>query len=183
MTPALAAAVKNTKNAAVNKPGFTVEALMERHVVEILVILLRQYPEGGLNHDDFEPLTEDLLGLGYTQQEIETALFWFYSKLEIRRNSSLSEGFDTDSFRILHEVERAVLTPEAYGYLVELRQLGILSLSEMDKIIEKAVLLGGRRVSADDIKAFVANTIMEQDAGFPLFGRAIYLKMPTDFVQ
>ncbi len=156
---------------------------MERHIVEILVILLRQFPEGGLNQEDFEPLTDDLIGLGYTKQEIETALFWYYSKLEIKKSAIFADIFDSKSFRILHETEQSVLSPEAYGYLIELRELDVLTLGEMDNIIEKAVLLGGRKISAEDIKNFVASSLLEQDLEFPIQGRAVYLKMPTDILQ
>lgn len=156
---------------------------MERHIVEILVILLRQFPEGGLNQEDFEPLTDDLIGLGYTKQEIETALFWYYSKLEIKRSTAFADTYNSNSFRILHESEQSVLSPEAYGYLIELRELDVLTLGEMDNIIEKAVLLGGRRVSAEDIKNFVASSLLDQELEFPIQGRAVYLKMPTDILQ
>lgn len=156
---------------------------MERNIVEILVILLRQFPEGGINPEEFEPLTEDLMGLGYTKQEIETALFWFYNKLENRSNPIFVNDIETDSFRILHEVEKSILTPEAYGFLVELRHLGILSLTEMDLIIEKAVLLGGRKVTLNDMKSLVANSILEPETGLSMPGRAIYLKTPLDRLQ
>jgi len=156
---------------------------MEQNIVEILVILLRQYPEGAINNEDFEPLTDDLIDLGYTRQEIETALYWFYNRFEVKQNTVIADEIETDAFRILHDVERSILSPEAYGYLIELRSLGIINLSEMDKVIEKAVLLGGRRVSIDDVKTFVATTLMEPEMSMTIPGRAFYLKTPPDKIQ
>ena len=156
---------------------------MERNIVEILVILLRQYPDGGIKQEDFEPLTEDLIGLGYTKQEIESALFWFYNKLESESKLNIFENSETDSYRVLHEVERAVLTPQAHGYLVELRHLGIISLTEMDRIIERAVLLGGYKVTIDDIKSLVASQMLDQEIGFSSSGNAFHLRTPFDKIQ
>ncbi len=156
---------------------------MERHIVEILVILLRQYSEGVIQPDEFDPLTEDLMDLGYTRQEIESAFFWFYNRGEGNTKSLEVESIETESFRILHEVEKAALSPEAYGYLIELRHLGILSLVDLDRIIEKAVLLGGRNVSVEEIKSFVANTLMESEETVQIPSHAYYLKIPSEKVQ
>ncbi len=156
---------------------------MEQHIVEILVILMRDYPEGAIQPDDFEPLTNDLIRRGYTQHEIETALFWFHSRQMNSETSTVAEELSSDSFRVLHDIERAVLSPQAYGYLIELKQLGLITLTELDAIIEKAVLLGGRKVDVEEIKMFIAAQIMEQESGFNVPGMNYYLKTPSDRIQ
>jgi len=157
---------------------------VERNIVEILVILLRQYPEGDIKPEEFDPLTAELIGLGYSKHEIETALFWYYNRLEASGNAEIfSDQPDSNSFRVLHEVERTILTPGAYGYLVELRALGLITVLDMDHIIEKAIIVGGRKVTVDDIKSFVASFIMEQEAGLPFPERLIFLKTETNNIQ
>ena len=157
---------------------------MERNIVEILVILLRQYPEGDIKPEEFDPLTADLIGLGYSKQEIETALFWYYNRLEHNEKEQVfSDQPDSKSFRILHEVERTILSPGAYGYLVELRALGLISVLDMDQIIEKAIIVGGRKVSVDEIKSYVASFIMEQEAGSQFPERLVFLKTQTKNIQ
>ena len=156
---------------------------MESHIVEILVILINKYPEGAINADEFEPLTRDLINRGYTPHEIETAFFWYHSRQGLQPKSKAGEEMAEDSIRILHEVEKAVLTPEAYGYLISLRNLNLISLAEMDTIIERAVLMGGRRVDVEEIKTYVAAAIMEQDATGSGGQSNFYLKFPTDRVQ
>ncbi len=132
---------------------------MEQHIVEILVILMRDYPEGEIKPDEFEPLTNNLISLGYTQNEIETALFWFYNRLEFRR-SAVSKGvLSEDSFRCLNEYEKEIITPEAYGYLLELRHLGLLTINEMDEIIERVVTMSEDKVDKEEMKLFVAAQI------------------------
>ena len=157
---------------------------MEPNVLEILVLLLKQYPEGAISKEEFEPLTKDLLGLGYTRREIETALYWFYNNnMEDRGMSQTIEPFDSDAHRILHELESSILSPEAYGYLIELRHLEILNLVEMNEIIEKAVLLGGRRVSLEEMKLFVASHMMGQDSLFADTGDDTSKLSPFDKIQ
>ena len=156
---------------------------MERRIVEILVVLMREYPEGVITREEFETLTGDLAELGYSQTEIETALFWYHSRQLAKQNPDQRSEFNSGAFRVLHEVERTVLRPEAYGYLIELKRLGLINLAEMDEIVEKSVLLGGKRVDLDDIKTFVAAQIMEQDSGFSAPGLSYYLKLTSNRIQ
>lgn len=156
---------------------------MERHIVEILAILIREYPEGAITPDDFEPIANNLIGLGYTQQEIETALYWFYNRQELRQHSKPDDQFGRDSFRFLHDAERQIISPEAYGYLIELQQLGLINLTEMDTIIERAVLLGGRRIDANEMKMFIAAFIMEQYSQFSPAMQTVMFKTSSEKVH
>ena len=156
---------------------------MERHIVEILVILLKSYPEGAIRREDFDPLTQDLINRGYTQSEIETAMFLYHSRQDGSRTVRTSGVINQNAFRVLHDVEKAILTTDAYGYLISLNQLGLISVEEMDSIIERAVMLGGRRVDMEEIKMFVATHIMDQENGLPGPGQSYYLKLSTDRIQ
>jgi uncharacterized protein Smg (DUF494 family) len=156
---------------------------MERHIVEILVILMKEYPEGAIRPDDFEPLANDLIGLGYTHQEIEAALFWFYNRHDMLKESRPEDRFERGAFRFLHEAERAVLTPAAFGYLIELQELGLITITEMDSIIERAVLIGGRRVDVDEIKMFIAAMIMDQSSSISPAMQNFLLKPTSDKVH
>ncbi len=156
---------------------------MERHIVEILAILIREYPEGAITPDDFEPIANNLIGLGYTHQEIEAALFWFYNRQELRFQNKAEDHFSKESFRFLHDAERNVISPEAYGYLIELQQLSLINLTEMDMIIERAVMIGGRGLDTNEIKMFIAAIIMEQSSSFSPAMQTVMLKTPSDKVH
>lgn len=156
---------------------------MERNIVEILVILMQQFPEGAIKSDEFEPLTEDLIELGYSPLEIETAFFWFYNRIAEKQNPTAFNEVDSGSFRLLHDVEKSILSPDAYGYLIQLRQLEIISLEKMDSIIERSIIIGGKSVSLDDIKSFAAAAIFEEESGFSFPGKAMYIKLPNEIIQ
>jgi len=144
---------------------------------------MREHPEGAISQEDFEPLSQDLVNLGYSEQEIETALFWYHSRQLAIEKFTPSDDFEPHAFRILHDVERSIIRPEAYGYLIELKELGLISLGELDNIIEKSILLGGRKVDVEEIKTFVAAQIMEQDSNLPMPGLNFYLKTPPNRIQ
>lgn len=158
---------------------------MDRNIIEILVILMRQYPGGAISAEEYEPLTQDLIGQGFSQQEIETAMFWYQNRAETCSMNELPDNprIGQESFRVLHDIERALIAPEAYGYLLELTQLGLISMFDMDSIINKLVLLGGRRFNLEDIKTFIAAQIIEQDVEFPSNGLSFYLKTPSDKIH
>jgi uncharacterized protein Smg (DUF494 family) len=155
---------------------------MERHIIEILVLIIKAHPEGLISIHEFSALNESLDEMGYSQQEIDMALFWYHNHL-MTKDDIKSDKFEPGSIRVLHEIERSIIRPEAYGYLLELNQLGLINVSEMDSIIDKSVLLGGRKVSIEDIKLFVAAHIMDQDSGFGSSGISQYMRIPTSKIQ
>ena len=125
---------------------------MERQIIEVLVVLMREYPEGVITKEEFDGLSTELIEIGYTSQEIETAFFWYQNRQLLKQDPNIASEFKSGAFRVLHEVERTILRPEAYGYLIELKRLGLITMKELDAIVEKSVLLGGRQVDIDDIK-------------------------------
>ncbi len=156
---------------------------MDHNVVEILVILMREYPEGVVAIDEFDPLTKDLMGQGYTHHEIETALFWFHNRSEMQEVSIMSDEFDTNSVRVLHDMEKVVVSPQAFGHLIELKALGLINLADLNNILEKAMILGGTSVNLDDIKMLAAAQILEQDNSIPMMGQSYFIKKTTDMIQ
>ena len=156
---------------------------MDHNIVEILVLLMREYPEGAIEIEEFEPLTQDLIDRGYSQQEIETALFWFQNRSDGQEMAVMKDEYSSQSFRVLHDIERSVVTPQAYGYLIELRQLGLINLGELNMILEKALILGGQKVTYEDVKMLAAAQILDQDAGVPMLGQSYYINQTIDKIQ
>jgi len=156
---------------------------MERQIIEILVALVKEYPDGMITKEEFDKVSKELVESGYTPQEIESGFFWYQNRQLIRQDPNMAGEFKSNAFRVLHDVERIILRPEAYGYLIELKRLGLITMKELDAIVEKSVLLGGRQVDLDDIKIFVAAQIMEQDGNFTSPGLSYYLKIPINRIQ
>lgn len=139
---------------------------MNEKVVEILVYLMQEIRGAQGGFADLEILAEDLQNQGYTQQEINSALSWLFDRMQ----DGFEELFQDDqgalptSFRMLHDFEKMVLTPDAHGYLIQLRSLDLVDDLEVEQIIEKAMLLGANQVTADDIKTIAGTFILSGDS-------------------
>jgi uncharacterized protein Smg (DUF494 family) len=107
---------------------------MKERVVEILVFLMTELREDKQLHDiDLAPLRDR----GYTTSEISAAFSWLYENMgsgdvEMISHARAARG----SRRILHEVERTVLSLEAQGYLIQLVELSLLDDRDIETVIE-----------------------------------------------
>ncbi|MFH1008160.1 MAG: DUF494 family protein [Candidatus Latescibacterota bacterium] len=152
---------------------------MQERVLEILVYLIGEYNQHQGSLHNISNLSQGLVGLGYTENEINTAFSWLAERLRgqstaISSDEEMKEG--VQGHRMLHEVERLILTPKAFGYLIQLRELGLIDAYQMETIIERAMLMGSKNVAQDDIKALAASVLFENEGmapagrAYPMFG-------------
>ena len=141
---------------------------MKEKVVEILVFLMNEIRDDrALGEVDLSELRER----GYTQSEISTAFSWLHDHFgettgEVRRLSRA----DAASRRMLHEAEKMMLSVEAQGLLIHMRELGLLQDRELETVIERAMMSGYERLTAADIQGLVASVILARggdNAGRP----------------
>ena len=64
---------------------------------------------------------------------------------------------------MLHEAERLVISSEAYGYLIQLRELGLINDLDIEVLIDRVMMSGYATVSIDEIKLLVVSLLMEND--------------------
>jgi uncharacterized protein Smg (DUF494 family) len=130
---------------------------MYERIIEIIVFVIAQLRQ---NVELHEVDTDKLQRLGYTKSEISTAFSWIADRSESGQPMlEFSELADSNSFRILHEAEQELFTPEAWGELVQMNSLGILNNEYTEILIEKAVLMGSQEIDSEQLKTFVANII------------------------
>jgi uncharacterized protein Smg (DUF494 family) len=152
---------------------------MQERVLEVLVYLIGEFnqQQGSLN--DINALSQGLVGLGYTENEINTAFSWLAERLRAQSTAiSSDEGMEeaASGHRMLHDVERLILTPKAYGYLIQLKELGLIDAFQMEAIIERAMLMGSKNVTEEDIKALASSVLFESEGmaaptgGYTMFG-------------
>ncbi len=134
---------------------------MQERIVEIIVYLIHEMQtDKRLGEIDLRVLSDR----GYTQNEISTAFSWLFDKIHLGDNI-LSEGNRrlAHSHRVLHDSERAVISPEAYGYLLELRELGLLDDMDIEVTIDRIMMAGFGSVSITEMKSVVASVIFDYD--------------------
>lgn len=134
--------------------------MLYEKIIEIIVYLLSELKN---NKQLAEVDMDNLASLGYTQNEINTAFSWVYSKIYAGEKIFLDPKSDTRSQRFLHDAEQNVVSPEGYGYLVQLKELGLINNMDIDLIIDKIMVSSYNSVSKEDMKSIIASYLLDLD--------------------
>jgi Smg protein len=108
----------------------------------------RQLPAGS-------DIVEELLASGYEAEEIDAAFHWMES-LSLRRVERPAQPMSIPSQRIFTDEECQVLSREARGFMVQLRQLGILDDETQEDIIQKALNMAEDELTLKEVKTLTA---------------------------
>ncbi len=134
---------------------------MYERVVEIIMFLVNELKSNKqLSDVDVTVLAKN----GYTQSEISTAFSWLFERMNVGQSMTEESKADEESHRILHEVERMVIAPDAYGYLLQAHEMGILSNSDIETIIERIMAAGFSTVGILEMKSFMAGMLFDTDS-------------------
>lgn len=71
-----------------------------------------------------------------------------------------SEEID-HNHRVLHYAERLLITPDAYGYLLELVEIEIIDQTTMETIIDKVMFQSAERITLDSVKNMIEEYLFE----------------------
>ncbi len=138
---------------------------MQEKVIEIIVFILSQLGESkGIGEIDIGKLSGD----GYTDAEINSAFAWIFSKIESGQPVFRPENPAPGSKRFFHTYEKKILTKDAIGYLIQLRELGILSDTDIETVIDRLISAGYHRAGSDEVKLIVSSIIFESENGSDL---------------
>lgn len=135
--------------------------VMQEKIVEILVYLVGELRKN-------KPIGEiDLSVLstrGFTTAEISAAFNWVYDKISKGDELKTDEIPSTEqSFRVLHDAERMAITPAAQGYLMQLREIGLISDADIETVIDRVMMSGYVTVDIEEMKSLVALTLSDSD--------------------
>ncbi len=149
---------------------------MNERVVEILIYLMTEIHENHGGMEQIDGISNDLKQQGYTENEINSAFSWLFERIksDTEQIFKYEKNNQLDSFRILHDIEKIVISPNAYGYILQLQRLNLLDGSEVEQVIERAMMLGISLVDIDDIKSIVGSIFFNSDnAGYNFLGKSI----------
>lgn len=134
---------------------------MNERVVEILVYIMNEIQGEAAAPGHMEMISRDLRQRGYTENEISSAFSWLYEHRQYQNEEMVRHTGPTlpGTFRVLHDLERLVIAPEAYGYLLQLKHLEILNDAQIEQVIERAMMMGAPRLPIEAIKTMVASTL------------------------
>ena len=131
---------------------------MKERIVEILIYIMSEMQTNkGIADIDFGDLREK----GYSQSEISAAFSWLYDNIRQNDIGVSHEGTPVaGSRRVLHEVEKQMLSTEAQGYLIQLRELDLLDDRDLELVIERVVLSGFEKLTPSELQELVASVLL-----------------------
>jgi uncharacterized protein Smg (DUF494 family) len=133
---------------------------MQERIVEILLYLVNELRSNKrLSDVDVSSLTRD----GYTQSEISSAFSWLFERLTLGKSVTEVSSGGSSSYRMLNDIEKMVIESHAFGYLIQCRQLGLLSTIDIETIIERIMMAGFSTVGVPEMKSFVAGYLFDMD--------------------
>jgi len=137
---------------------------MDQRIVEILMYVIGEIQSHRIKAEEIEGISDELVQRGFSQREVAAAISLFADRLagESRR-TQVGIPSSVHAHRVLHDVERQYVAPEAYGYLIQMTHLGVLDLSDVEELIERCMLLGNLNVGDDEMKVLVATHLLEKD--------------------
>ncbi len=136
---------------------------MKEKVVEILIFIMSEIQE---NKRLSEIDLNDLRSKGYTQSEISAAFSWIYDHMHVSQTGASQRIAPAlGSRRILHDAEKLMLSRESQGYLIQLRELGLLNDSDLESVIERVMVAGYEKLTVAELQEIVASVLFSRDSG------------------
>ena len=145
---------------------------MKEGVLDILIYLFENYFDAETD-DGFEPDREtlklELEKAGFPGSEVERALCWLE---ELAADPDRSHPTPTSrAIRVFAALEQARLDTDCRGYLVHLEQVGILSPTQRELVIDRLMALEGDEIDIDKLKWVVLMVLFSQPGQETAFSR------------
>ncbi len=122
--------------------------------------------------DEEGKIMQALLNSGYHLHEADAALTLMQTLVQ-REGSFPRTGYDTGNsgMRAMTREERERFSADAFGFVVKLTILGIISEDQREELIEKAMNAYRGRIDLDLIKALIAFSYREREDAAPFTSR------------
>jgi Smg protein len=146
---------------------------MKEGVLDILIYLFENYFDAETD-DGFEPDREtlklELEKAGFPGPEVERALCWL-EELAADHPARLPPSPTSRAIRVFAALEQARLDTDCRGYLVHLEQVGILSPTQRELVIDRLMALEGDEIDIDKLKWVVLMVLFSQPGQETAFSR------------
>lgn len=151
---------------------------MQDRILEIVVYLMNRLTDHQGSLSSIDEMSADLRSMGFTDTEISSAYNWLLKHFEDHPDSySFSEkAKNTRSVRILSDAERGVISPDAFGYLLQLRQLNLLGAEQMEMILDRCALFVNDPIDINEMKILASVAMF--DTGSSDFPSAVWVGDP-----
>jgi len=145
---------------------------MKEGVLDILIYLFENYFDADSDEGiepDRETLQQELEHAGFPATEVERALGWLE---ELAADPTrLHPTPTTRAIRVFAALEQARLDTDCRGYLVHLEQVGILSPTQRELVIDRLMALDGDEIDIEKLKWVVLMVLFSQPGQETAFSR------------
>ncbi|MBP9192078.1 MAG: DUF494 family protein [Ignavibacteria bacterium] len=129
---------------------------MQEKVLEIIIMILNEIRESKqLSEVDLEKLNSE----GYTEAEINSAFAWIFSKIEDGEKVFNEPGYKSKSHRFLHEAEKNIITTEGQGFIIQMKELGVISDYEEELLLDKLIISGFHYAGVEELKVVLTGIL------------------------
>lgn len=131
---------------------------MQERIVEIIVYLVGELRSDKELHEvDMSSFMRD----GYTQNEISRAFSWIFERIIGLKIQSVTTPAGAASHRQLNDAERVMIRPDAFGYLLQCSQMGLLGNDEIESVIDSIMGSGLPSLGISEMKSLVAQRLLD----------------------
>lgn len=127
---------------------------------EVLVYMFENYFEADIRPDQ-HTLAKELFAAGFDQEDINGAFDWF-DKLEAMTDQSVNAGHEL-SFRVYTEPETQKISHESLSFMMFLEQAKVLTASQRELVIDRAMALPQSEISLEEIRWIVLMALWDQN--------------------
>lgn len=135
---------------------------MKETVLDVLMYLFECFVD---SEDEPEPNRNELRGelerAGFREREIDRALDWL-DGLNVNDVSADAPAPRSATVRIYDRLEQERLDPQCRGYMLHLEQIGILSTTQRELVIDRLMALDGSDIDIEQIKWVVMMVLFSQ---------------------
>jgi Smg protein len=135
---------------------------MKETVLDVLMYLFECFVD---SEDEPEPdrneLREELERAGFREREIDRALDWL-DGLNVADTTADAPIPRTATVRIYDALEQERLDPQCRGYMLHLEQIGILSPTQREVVIDRLMALDGSDIDIEQLKWVVMMVLFSQ---------------------
>lgn len=136
---------------------------MKEDVLDVLMYLFENYMDDDIAMDeDPEILKGQLLEAGFLSTEINKALTWLEDLATQQASSETRPVHTGRSIRVFHPTEEKKLDVECRGFLMFLEQMGVLSSTSRELVIDRIMALESPDIDLDQVKWVVLMVLFNQ---------------------
>lgn len=136
---------------------------MKEDVLDVLMYLFENYMDDDSTLDvDPETLKHHLHEAGFLSTEINKAFTWLEDLAVLQEHSGNYTSPVNPAIRVYHPLEESKLDVECRGFLFFLEQMGVLTSSSRELVIDRIMALESSDIDLDQVKWVVLMVLFNQ---------------------